>query len=308
MVPALACAQVQEASFPSDPKQFEAALKSASNESDPGFSLQVYCSNHDGIRSFDLYPDGIAIWNRATQVRLSGADRSALLNILLDRDFASFATMYGGKNAPGKTEAPFRVSCQVTLQIGELKKSSSQQVVGAQSAELSGLAAALLERVEPLAATGITAQNLQDGLEKLAGGKIAAPALTLRLLSLPADASKKEGSVLRISAGKVSRQAYAPGQKLGNTDWVPLEPCALGELAVQLKAANLEEIPINLWSESLIELSIQLLGHRKTMSARQFTRLKSMESGDSQQRFNKLVEELQTFDPLVAARCDQTSG
>ena len=281
-------------------------MERTSAQDSPAFELQVYCTDIKGIRGFDLYPSGVAIWKEATQLRLAGPQRSALLNEMRDAGFADFEPLYGRVDEPEEAEPAFRVSCQVALQVDGMEKSSAQMADGPQSAELTSLAAALLDQVEPLLTDGVSADSLQDGLEKLVSGVLAPEALKLRLLFLPGGEDGKAGSVLRIDAGRASRQIYSPGRELGTESWTTLGPCRIAELAKAIKQADLADVPVNLWSSDHIELAVQLLAYDKTVTARQFTRLKSKDLGAPQQRFNELVKLLQTFEPAMAANCGPT--
>jgi hypothetical protein len=303
MAPALAQQPAPEAAETALARQLEAAMQRAAGQDGPAFGLQVYCTDLQGIRAFDLFPSGVAIWKDATQLRLSGPQRKALLNRLLDAGFAEFEPLYGRIDEAEEADPAFRVSCQVALEIDGLEKSSAQMADGPQSEALTGLAAALLDQVEPLVADGVSAASLQDGLDKLANGVIAPEALKLRLLFLPAGEQGKAGSVLRIDAGRAARQVYSPGRELGTESWTALGPCRIAELARAIKQADLADIPVNLWSDDHIELAVQLLAYDKTVTARQFTRLKSKQPGASQQRFEALVKLLQTFEPALAASC-----
>lgn len=283
--------------------ELAAVIRRGSEIARSPYAMEVNCTDEKGIRSFELFPDGVAIWKNQVQIRLSEAIQTGLLLDLLEWGFPDLAPSYGGKAELKKPAAPLRVSCQIGLEIEGLQKSSVQQVDGQQSAQLIGLAGALLDRVEPLVGEGLGAADIHDGLQKLDQGLLAPQSLKLRFVELPPEAEDKAGSILRIAAGAVSRQLYSPGRLLGPQEWTPLGRCHLLELAAAMRQADLASLPANLWSESHFELEVDLLGHGKTILARPFTRLRLKNPGELQNKFDRLVRVLQGFDPSQPASC-----
>jgi len=305
MLPLLMSAPVLSAPADADAAALRGAILRASKQAGSRYGMQVSCTDKKGHRAFRLFPGGIAVWMDSKQVRLSEPERSDLLGKLLEYDFASMQPMYGSMAEAEDADAAFRVSCLVEVHIEGLEKSSAQQVDGQQSAELKSLAAALLDRVEPLAAAGLTANDLQDGLEKLAKGVLAPETFMLRLVDLPMDSQSGTGSILRIEAGAASRQAYSPGRELGKQSWVPLADCQLENLATAIRAANLPALPANLWSESHVELEVHVLNRAKAVIAGPFMRLKSKSAGNDQRRFDRLLGSMRALNPEDLAHCPE---
>jgi len=270
-------------------EELAAALQRISEMPETPFQLQVNCTDQKGIRSFDLFAGGITIWNRRSQVMLPTATRSTLLKTLIDQDFSKFKTRYGGRERPAREAAAARISCRVWIRVEGLQKSSVQQAGGEQSTQLTKLAADLLDQVEQFAQNGVTPADLQDALDKLSDGQLAPQVLRLRFVDLPDKGSNKSGSILRLHGGKVSRQAYSPGHVIEEQVWVPLKQPQYRTLVTALQTAQPASLPGNLWSEDQLEFEIQVLGHKKVVLARPFTRLDSTEQGPAQQRFDILL-------------------
>ena len=270
-------------------------IETASRQPGAPFGLQVDCLDGKGYRSLRLFPGGVAVWNGKMQIQVDEAGRSGLLASLLQSGFAAMEPMYGEGGEAEEFDAAFQVSCQVTLKINGLEKHSAQHVNGPQSAELKNLSAALLDQLEPLTAAGITVADMQDALEKLANGKLALQTLSLRMVDLPANSSQSPGSILRISAGEVSRQVYTPGQAFGPLFPVPLEHNQVAELAKVLGTARFSELPGNLWSAGYIEIELAVLNQGHTVIARPFARLKDQDLGQAQRRFDDLTAWLRAF-------------
>jgi hypothetical protein len=251
------------------------------------FRLSVECRGDAGLRSLEVFPSGVAIINRASQVALAGETRAAVLEILAAHRFASLAERYGGR--PEAQHGPLRVSCRVALEIGGLAKSSVQFADGEQSAALAAVAAALLDRVAPLAKDGVTAADLAEGLAKLASGALAPEAFELRFVRLPADGTGGPGSVLRVAGREVTKRAYEPGREIGAPESRDLERERFAALASALVEARPAELPVNLWSDEYLELEIGVLQHRRTILARRFGRLGPASDAAARERFRSLV-------------------
>lgn len=245
-----------------------AALADARADDTIPFDLRVDCTEQDSRRSLAVIGGTVAVWGSERQVRLAAKDRDALIDLLLDADFAHFAPRYGETPRADKQEAPLRVSCRIHVALQGLEKASVQLLDGEQSEQLLGLARRLLDRIEPLAAAGVTAADLEDGLSKLAEGTLAPEVLGLRFLALPEAGGNEAGTILRIEDGRISRQDYAPGKAVGPVRWQGLAQCQLRDIVSALHDARFWELPVNLYADKLTELEVHVLSQRKTVIAR----------------------------------------
>ena len=245
-----------------------AALADARADDTIPFDLRVDCTEQDSRRSLAVIGGTVAVWGSERQVRLAAKDHDALIDLLLDADFAHFAPRYGETPRADKQEAPLRVSCRIHVAVQGLEKASVQLLDGEQSEQLLGLARRLLDRIEPLAAAGVTAADLEDGLSKLAEGTLAPEVLGLRFLALPEAGGNEAGTILRIEDGRISRQDYAPGKAVGPVRWQGLAQCQLRDIVSALHDARFWELPVNLYADKLTELEVHVLSQRKTVIAR----------------------------------------
>jgi hypothetical protein len=281
---------------PPSPEALTAAIQHCVDTVGSPFHLQVNCISQEGIRSLEIFPNSIAIWGGRIQISLPELSRVTLLKTLLILEFPKLEPSYGGRQRPENAEAGFRISCRIHLKIDEMEKSSVQQADGEQSPQLNHLAAELLNQVEPLADGGVSAIDLNDGLNKLAWGELAPQSFKLRFTDLSPENNTKPGSILRIAGGKISRQTYSPGSTLGAQLWTPLKQEAYQELISALQIADPVGFPVNLWSERMLELEIQVLQHKKTVLARSFSRLNANDEGPAQQRFDSLIQILRNLE------------
>lgn len=273
-----------------------AAIENAANDANAPFQLGVFCTNAQSRRSLTVYRGTVGVWNGNRQVRLRADDRRDLLELLLDSSFADFDDRYGGQKKADKQEAPLRATCRVSITIAGIEKTSIQLRDGEQSPDLLELAAALLDRIEPLAEDSIAATSLEEGLVNLASGAIAPELLELRFLWLPKEKSAATGFILRIRGGEISRQRYAPGKLVGDIETQSLDGCMVRELINALSDAAVWDLPRNLSHEGTAELEVAVLNSRHTISAR--SSFRSAE-GDIQARFERMIGRLEE----IGAEC-----
>ena len=114
----------------------------------------------------------------------------------------------------------------------------------------------------------VAADDLGDGLDKIARGVLAPDLLNLRLLSLPADLRAGDGYILRIEAAVISRQAYAPGRVIGTPQSMQITDCQIERVIDSLRDSGFDALPLNLHNADSTELDVGVLGHRKTVIAR----------------------------------------
>ena len=270
---------------------FSTALQSAHASPDIALAIQVQCTDDKGIRSMRIFPNGVLIWNLDHQARIGREDRTALIDMLLKADFPAFKDHYGGKRISEKAGAPIIVLCSIDVQAGGAEKSSYQDANGERSKTFMALAASLLDRVEPLAAGGITAASLAGGLAMLSSGELATEALTLRLLRMPTDESDL-GIIVSVESGQLNRRDYRPGVKVGDLRSSALTQASLETLLTALAQADFPDMPANLPASDVYQLKIRVLQHEHSVRARPTRQAPSAELDQASARLIQLVKKL----------------
>lgn len=290
----LAAANMQpvfaEAPADNDAAAFDRALANAAADPAVSFGFSVHCRDENAIRSARLYPRGIAVWGGKLQLSVESGLRRALVNDLVSAGFSSFVPHYGGKTESGGSSGPLRISCSIEVSVNGLHKISVQIADGEQSKALASLAATLLDRLEPLAASGIGADSLEDGLQKMARGVLAPDILTVRLVRMPEKHDDADGDIVRIDAARWSWQAYAPGKAGGAADWNPLPVDFARELADAAISARFWALPVNVPGNAHREIEIRVLNHRKTVISRAFTRIEPGTLTAEKDRFDAVAD------------------
>lgn len=271
-----------------DAEALERALIAAREDTATPFALDVACREETRHRSARIFSSGAGAWDRTVQVRIDDAVRNALIDDLLEAGFARFEPRYGGQDKPEKAEAPLRILCRIKAQVDGLEKMSVQAAYGEQSAVFMRLASTLLDRLEPLAADGISAGGLDEALAMLARGELAPETLSLRLVRLPPKTSEAAaGAIVRFDGLRHSRQPYDPGQAIGPVQSIRASPETAARIAAAAATAGFSSLPVNVAGTGYTELELEVLGHARTVIAREFTRAAA---GDESARFERLVE------------------
>jgi|GEM_PF-2800132 len=285
-----------------DASAVSAALAAAADGAP--YHLIVHCADEAGIRAFELFPDGVAIWRSASQIQVPETVQRSLIHLLQSGDFANFRANYGGKQDSGKAEpapakagkAPLTIRCRITFDGQGLTKTSIQDLYGHQFAGILELSDSLLDQVEPLAADAISARDLDDGLAKLAAGELSPQVFALRLVALPGAGSDEAGFILRVENGNLSRRPYAPGRQLGDAGSEPVTRADLERMIAAVQEADFTSLPTNVYADDQLEVEVRVLDHHKAVLARPFTSLQGKDGGDAGERLAALVELLSSID------------
>ncbi len=281
-----------------DPVALNAAIDAGRRMTEPAYRLDVLCTDRNGKRAMRVYPSGTAVWDTTTQVVVDADVRLALLEEIRRADFATMADNYGGKRKKSEKKlgphAALRVRCFVGLQIHGVSKTSIQQLDGEQSPRVEGLANALLDRIEPLVDDGITPRDLADGLQQVTVGALRPETFELRFVQLPPQKAET-GVIYTIRDGMTSRQDYAPGRKIGDPVTEPVDSERLALLCTALRIGEVSRMPVNLRADQQVELTVRVLGHKRTVIARNFSRAPTAAQKAAQPRFEALLDHVRAM-------------
>lgn len=255
--------------------------------------LAVECESEGGMRSLEVYGNGVAVWAGRRQFDLPLSEVAHLLSLLEDADFLGMEERYGGKRAAdGALEegSATMVTCRARLDLDGMKKETIQLFKGEQSAAFKRLADALLDDCEERGEAGVTAADLADGLEKVAAGELAPEVLSVVLHRRPDKRAEAgaQGFLLRISGLAATTRPFDPAAGYGDPLELELDPAELAELARALADGAPESFPANLWAEHYTDLSIRVLDRHKSVQARQFARMSPSTHGQRQVDFDSV--------------------
>ncbi len=273
----------------SSPEAVRDALQTAEAEDPPAYSMDISCVDDKGPRSLRLFRSGTSVWNRSVQIVVPPDARRAYLAMLRRADYATMAKSYGGPR-----KGALRILCEVTVDFGEVQKTSVQLEGGEQSPHVMGLARAILDYTESLGLDSEPAATLNEALKKWVTGRLNPDTLSLRILQLP-KIKGRDGSIVEVRHGEVLRRRYAPSRGVTRATHEPLDRPALLPVMNALIDADFESLPANLMSDNPVEIEVSVLGHKKKVIARSFGRALPAESAKAQGRFDRLLVTLQAF-------------
>lgn len=286
-------------------RALRAALAAAARApgSRPPLHLLAECRPEDGggMRSIEVFDSGVAIQDGRRQILLDAGVMEALLAALDAVDFAAFADTYGRleeeRERPPRPggHAALIVVCRVKLTLGEAEKQSVQLSEGEQSATLRALAERLLELCEGAALSGVEAADLDDGLRKLAHGRLAPETLALVFHRKPGSRPPEgpgDGLLLRLEGRTATSRTYDPAAGYGRPRRLDLSRDDVRDLAARLAAADPGDLPVNLWAAEYTDVSLRVLDHRVSLQARRFAGMTPATHAAEQERFARLLSAL----------------
>lgn len=256
--------------------------------------LFTECRVDSGLEAFELFGNGVAIWNGERQITLSRGEIAALLDLFRRAGFAGFQPAYGGG---GDHEGPDpdlvqEVICRVTLRLDGARKDVVQFLKGRQSEALLGLAREVLGSCREAGRAGVGAADLEDGLEKIAAGELAPETLDL-LFSRRPGREAVESFLMRLEGRTVTARRYQPGQGYGDEQRLELSAEELARLALLLAGNEIGHLPGNLYAEPYVDLAVEVLDHEQRIQARRFARMTHDTHGEAQERFDRMLAGLE---------------
>ncbi len=263
--------------------------------------LSVRCLGEDGMRAAEVYGNGVGIWDYRQQFTLQPDEISSLIEILDKADFASYADVYGGKPRDPRTRekkgagcCALQVICSVELSLAGGTKQAVQVRKGELSAQLRQLADDLLDTCEKPGRAGTTAVDLADGLEKVAGGVLAAESLRVLLHRKPESGAEAgdPGFLVRMSGGLATSRSYDAAGRLLDPVSLTLSRAEVAALARELAKAGLAELPLNLFAPDYRDLSVGVLDHEASVQARRFDGMTPTTHAEHQAGFERIYDAL----------------
>jgi hypothetical protein len=253
---------------------------------------------HEGERwrTIRLYGSGVAIWNHGRQFTVP---RERLLDLLAQIDRAGFARIAEPpveEEEEGEGEG-LEMSCGMLVVLdGTEKRAQVLEEEDEESEELESLVERVLAVGESLGASGAAAASLEEGLEKIARGELPPEVLSLHLLRQPEGSHPGEsGWMLRVEGGDARLSRISPGTGWTLPQRIHLSPAEVADLARTLADARPDDLPVNLYSSWYEDLRIEVLGHAKSIQARQFARMTPETQGEKQERFDRLGKALEAL-------------
>jgi len=237
-----------------------------------------------------LYGDGVGIWDRQVQFRLSRAEVTSLLQALVRDRFGSLPDTVGGDEKTKKK----RQKGQVKVSIGTVTKTVVQLEGGNQSQELQSIAEQFLRASATASAAGVRVSSFADGFDKLAAGKLAAQALEIileRKTLSPRDQTQDRW-VLRVDGRRASVRSMRGAEVQGTPRDLTLSKADFEALLRLLRDANLSTLPRKLYAAQNTDVRIEVLNQICVVQAGPFPGVTPRTHGAMQESFDRISASL----------------
>jgi|GEM_PF-1730726 len=265
--------------------------------------LLTECADDGFLTTAEVFGNGVTIWNHQRQSTLDHDELVTLLEALRDAEFSRLRELYGEEDegeAPVPSDPPasaMRVICRVVVTLDGATKQSAQRAQGSQSEELKGLAWKLLDLVRPDEGEGVTADDLEDGLAKVADGRLAPESFSLVFHRKPelgrrapqATTVGPAGFLMRLEGLRVTVEEYRAEGGYGDPRITELDAGALSKLVTLLVDNGIGDLPANLWAGDYTDLVVEVLNQSARIQARQFARMTHATHGADQERFDQIA-------------------
>ncbi|HEY3204667.1 MAG TPA: hypothetical protein VGL03_13540 [Thermoanaerobaculia bacterium] len=253
----------------------------------------------DAFTDCRVYGNGVGIWRRQAQFRLSKPEVLALLKTVKEARFGLLPNLFGeGEGIEKEVKGAFTVSFE------SVEKRVVQLDEGHQSRDLERLAAGFLTSCETAAAKeAVRVSSFDDAFGKLAGGTLAPEALEILFhrKTLHAGEGPSEDWSLRINGRRAKDRDVAAGQAPGSSRELALTDKEFGELLRVLREGDLANQRRNLYASQYTDLRVRVLNKARGIQARRFAGMTSQTNGERQQAFDRVAAELVALHRRVRA-------
>jgi hypothetical protein len=258
-------------------------------------------------RSATIYGNGVGIWWAAgpkehdgvrksqQQFLLSQEQVTQVLQAFRKAGFGSMPRSFGVPNIRPGTKPQVVPSIHLSLTIAGVKKTVHQWDGGEQSKELAALAAEILRlSEEAVKKNGVGATDVADGLQKIARKELAPETLSVSIQRRIDDQGTKAAInwAMTIKGRTVRVHKQAGDQR----SWIPvrlqLSHPDCEELVRFLADNGAGNLPTTLYAPNPTYLTVNVLGHGKTYSARPSADPKA---GEQQKQFDRSMISSSSF-------------
>ena len=292
----------REREEPSEPDrigpELEKRIRSQAKRED--LRIEVSWPLREKTTSARVFGNGVGIWNRKAQFRMTQPLIVAMLKALMAERFGSMPGRFGEseederneERKEGRNEGP-RLKGRISVRAGWVTKTVVQLFDGEQSPEFAQLAERLLSICEEPARKTVEAGSLDDGLRKLASRALAPETLQVtvqRRFAKPE--GEAAGWILQLEGRRAIAEVLPAGKKLPAQRLRILTPREFQELTSLLAGSRAGEIPINVYSPEYTDIRLTALRWSRAISGRRFLNLTAETHGDAQKSFDRLFEAL----------------
>jgi hypothetical protein len=247
------------------PAEVLRALRDLARGAAPMEGVRVETECRDGGRfvTARVHGGGAAIWNDERQGTAAPARIRALVGALAREGFARMPGSFGEERQKDDERPKPKLTCLVRFAGSGVRKTVLQFEEGPQSPALQRLASAVMGVARSVAARGVSAASLDEGLAAVADGRLAVE--TLRVTVRVGIAGGPGGRVVRLDGRDLEIEPDAAPVRARRLD----EPGARA-IARTLRAYGFASLPPNVRSDGYTDVTVAVLGHEHGVQARPF--------------------------------------
>jgi hypothetical protein len=255
-----------------------------------------------------VYGNGVGTWNRAAQFRLSPSEVRSIAEKVREIRLGGFPLEVREEEEEKKDQEK-RGERDETELYGRIVAGAGdvthvvKQMGDKAEPELEELAKKVISLAEKPAARGEKIGSLDEGLRRVADGKLAAETLevlTHRKVDKPKPGAEEENWILRINGRRavdrdLSKQPAVERElRLSDRD--------LKALIALLRDARAGTLPQSLWAPRYTTLRVSVLNQARNVQAREFVGMTAATHGEQQKAFDKVFAWVEKTHARVAAQ------
>ncbi len=257
--------------------------------------LAVMGASDTGVRMLVLYGDGLGFWNRERQFRVDQKFLRDLLTTIAKAGYCDWpekAHLIGNPEAAKKWVKGSRASRTVSLTIGDVSKSVTQNPRAPESTVFTAFVKELLDACQKDGEKGVATGSLADALAKLRDGALDPRALTLTINCPQQAAGDPEGWVLHLRGTEVETQRNTKAAGYADRRTVRVSEKEVRDLAALLLTSDVAGLPANIVAPGYSDFGVTVLNRSASIQARAFAGTSASTRPQAQAAFAKVREAL----------------
>jgi len=281
------------------PAAVKKALKDARKSADARRLLRIGIEGQlaTDLTRLDIYGRGVGIWNDERQFKLEDKGVREAIDLLLKADFAAMPDRFAFAGGDER-EKPVQLIRVITVDVGGLSKTVTQDSKGPISAPFEKLNAQLVALCREPSQSGIGASSLEDGLRKVADGTLIPEALRIsvnapQLRSLASQTG--QGWLMTLRQGTLTLQSHVLDRGYETVVDRPITTDEARALARVLLDDDVYELPSNVNTKGHTQLTVEVLNHGIDVMARAFASPKGDAATTAEQAFGAVRKALLGF-------------
>jgi len=268
----------------------EKSLEVMRKDSDARSNLRIVVEGNlgQGLTRLTIYGRGIGIWNGERQFALKSKQVREAIDLLIDAKFTGMPERFAFEDEKDERQAPIKLVRVVTVSTGDISKTVLQDDRGPLSKTFESLVKNLVALCREPAAEGISASSLEDGLEKVAKGRLAPETLVInanapQIRSFESQAG--QGWLLTLQHAILSLRSQILDEGVREIGERRLPPGEVEKLAAELLAAGAPDLPPNVNTSGYTQLSIRVLDQQVRTMARTYATEPDAEAKEAAKSF-----------------------